>query len=116
MAKPYTYVRFTWWREVELKEVAEELKGGFTIEPVKAPRDDIEISLYKDMREELRIKSDTLVAYLSPIRVTISQKTPAKFTKKDLELRKRLMELYPRDRPTPFPWEFSREPKFEVEE
>ncbi len=38
------------------------------------------------------------------------------FTARDMELRRRMMELYPRKRPTPFPFMFGREPEFEVAE
>jgi len=33
-----------------------------------------------------------------------------------MELRRRLLEVYPRDRPSPFPWAFSDEEPFEVAE
>ena len=44
-------------------------------------------------------------------RVTAESKP---FTEKDVKLRKRVFALYTRDRPTPFPWMFSKEPKFEI--
>jgi len=34
---------------------------------------------------------------------------------KNTELREKVMKMYPRSSPTPFPWEFSIEPKFEKE-
>ena len=34
---------------------------------------------------------------------------------RDMELREKVLKMYPRGRPTPFPWEFSSEPKFEKE-
>lgn len=116
MAQPYHYVRFKWWRIVDLKEIARELGGVFSIEPLKMPRNDRELSLLKDMREELRVKADTLGAMLSPVRAVLFQREAAPFTARDMELRRRVLELYPRDRPTPFPMFFSEEPKFEVAE
>jgi hypothetical protein len=44
----------------------------------------------------------------------MSQKKPAPFTAKDLELRKRVMELYPKERPTFLPLHFGSEPQFET--
>lgn len=116
VAQPYHYVRFKWWRIVDLKEIARELGGLFSIEPLNMPRDDRELSLLKDMREELRVKADTLGAMLSPVRAVLFQREAAPFTARDMELRRRVLELYPRDRPTPFPMFFSEEPKFEVAE
>lgn len=115
MAKqPYHYVRFRWWRRVDLKKVARELGETFSVEEIAMPKGEMEISLFKDEREELKVEADTLLAMLSPFRAVLSQREPAPFTTRDLELRKRVLELYPRSRPTPFPWEFSQEPKFDV--
>ena len=52
---------------------------------------------------------------LSPMRAVLSQKEAAPFTKKDVELRKKVLEFYPRSRPTPFPWQFISEPEYEAE-
>ena len=116
MARGYHYVRFTWWKEVDLKEVATSLGGSFGVKVMNMPGDMRELSLYKDLREELKVKADTLGAILSPIRAVLYQKEQAPFTVRDVELRKKIMELYPRDRPTPFPMFYSEEPKFEVAE
>jgi hypothetical protein len=40
----------------------------------------------------------------------------APFTARDMALRGRALELYPHNSPTPFPVQFSIEPKFEVAE
>ena len=116
MAQPYHYVRFKWWRMVDLKEVAREMGGVFSINILTIPKDDRELSLLKDMREELSVKADTLGAMLSPVRAVLFQRETAPFTARDMELRRRVLELYPRERPTPFPMFFSEEPKFEVAE
>jgi hypothetical protein len=110
----YRFVRFRWWRRVDLKAVAAELGGTFSVEEIAMPKGEMEISLLKDDREELKVEADTLVVMLSAFRAVLSQKEAAPFTKRDLELREKILELYPRSRPTPFPWEFSQEPKFDV--
>ena len=116
MNQPYHYVRFKWWRIVDLKEVAKEMGGVFSINKLTMPRDDRELSLFKDMREELKVEADTLGAILSPVRAVLFQREAAPFTARDMDLRRRVLEMYPRDRPTPFPMFFSEEPKFEVAE
>ncbi len=112
--KPYSYVRFNWWHHVDLDRVAEDFKGSFDVEKIKMPSSDQEISLHKDERDELSIKADTLTARLSSTHALLSQAKKAPFTARDLELRRRVLDLYTRDRPTPFPWEFSIEPKYEL--
>ena len=69
------------------------------------------------MREkELKVGADTLNAILSIFSGTLYQKEAVPFTTRDVELRKKVLEMYPRSRPTPFPWSFSDEPKFEVKQ
>ena len=72
-----------------------------------------EVNLYKDEQDELTVLADTLKAILTPFHVVLSQTAPDPFTSKDLELREKVLKIYTRARPTPFPWEFSYEPKFE---
>ena len=50
---------------------------------------------------------------LSSFRAVLYQKEAKPFTAKDIELRKKVFTLYTRDRPTPFPFMYGREPKFE---
>jgi len=116
MADGYHYVRYTWWRRVDLEEVAATLDGSFYVKTKKMPSDDREIALYRDFREGLNVKADTLGVNLSPVRAVLYQKESAPFTARDVELREKILELYPRDRPTPFPLFYSKEPEFEVAE
>lgn len=98
-----------------MKKVEKELEE-FSLERINMPKDEHELSLFKDERESLKVKADTLIAFLSPSRAVLSQKSPAPLTRKDLRLREKIIRLYNRDRPTPFPWSWSVETKFEVEE
>lgn len=117
MVRPYTYVRFRWWSFIDLDETAKEFKSkNYIVVKHEMPKGDREFSLGIDHRNELTIKSDTLTVRLSSFRAYLSQNEAAPFTKKDMELRKRMLELFPRNRPTPFPWDFILEPKFEVAE
>ena len=116
MAEPYNYVRFRWWSRVDLERASEDLGKLFSVTMVDYPSDKHELSLYKDERKELKVGADTLNAILSIFSVTLYQKEAAPFTTRDVELRKKVLEMYPRSRPTPFPWSFSDEPKFEVKQ
>jgi hypothetical protein len=114
MALKYSYVRFRWWDPVDLDKAAEEL-SGFKTNKIVREKGGQEISLYRDQRDEVEVEADTLQALLSSFRVVINQKEVKPFTVRDMELREKVMKMYPRGRPTPFPWEFSSEPKFEKE-
>jgi hypothetical protein len=117
MAKdePYYYVRFCWWIPNNLEKLSEELATRFNLVKLPIPKEDErELSLYKSQRGLIEVKADTLSAFLSPFTVVLSQKEKAPFTEKDMELRKTILALYPQIRPTPFPWHFSKEPKFEI--
>lgn len=78
------------------------------------PSNELEMSLMKDERNELKISADTLTVILSKFRAVLYQKEATPFTASDVELRKKVLELYPRNSPTPFPWSFTFEPKFEI--
>jgi hypothetical protein len=114
MVSKYSYVRFRWWDPVDLNQAVEEF-SGFKTKKIIKKKNEVDISLYKDLREEVEVEADTLQALLSPLRAVINQKEAKPFTVSDMELRNKVIKMYPRDRPTPFPWEFSTEPRFEQE-
>jgi hypothetical protein len=117
LRRKYSYVRYTWWRQVDIEGLGGELSAEFDVKPVNTPESTIyEFSLYKDSRNEVLVKADTLKAYISRFRAVLFQRERAPFTPRDLELRSRLLEVYTRDRPSPFPWAFSEEEPFEVAE
>jgi hypothetical protein len=114
MASKYSYVRFRWWDPVDLDKAVEEF-SSFKTKKIVRKTVGQEISLYRDQRDEVEVEADTLQALLSTFRVVINQKETKPFTARDMELREKVLKMYPRGRPTPFPWEFSSEPKFEKE-
>jgi len=117
LRRKYNYVRYTWWSEVDINELGDELSAEFEIKPVNVPESTMhEFSLFKDARDETLVKADTIGAYISRFRAVLFQRERAPFTSRDMELRRRLLEVYPRDRPSPFPWAFSEEEPFEVAE
>jgi len=115
-AKPYYYVRFRWMKGVDMKEAARELGENFGVETLIPPTGDFDAAMFKEHREELKVAADTLKAFLSPKRAVLFQSKTARFTERDMELRRRILELYPRGRITPFPFFPGSEPKFEVAE
>ena len=116
MVDKYIYNRFRWWDAADLSKIKEELiKEGFSAEEHKMPRSDDEFSLVKDSRDHLKIRADTIGAFLNPFTATLFQKNKAPFTDRDLRLRHLILEIYPRNSPTIFPWSSSYEPDFERE-
>ena len=114
--EPYHYVRFTWWGVVDVEGLQEEFEDDYDARLVLPPEDESKTSIHiKDVRE-LRVKADTLSAFLLPSRAVLSQKEKAPFTGRDLRLRERVLEIYPHSRPTPLPFMLGDEPEFEVEE
>jgi len=109
----YQHVRFRWWNLVNLDKAKDELRD-FKPKITQLPTGGLD--LYKDDKRELTATSDTLMVHLSGFRAVLTQKEAKPFTKRDAELREKIRQLYPQDRPTPFPWEWSPEPKFTVEE
>lgn len=112
--KPYHYLRYRWWNRVDLEEVAKELGEEFSVEWSIGPRDEMGVDLRKAEKDVLKVKADTLGAYLDIYKAVLYQREAAPFTARDLKLRNKLFEIYTRDRPTPFPWMFLEEPKFTV--
>jgi hypothetical protein len=115
LVKPYYFVRFKWWTRVDLNQLSEEFTNNFIVIKHERPSSETELSLHKDQRNELEVKADTLIALLSVYRAVLFQKTVAPFTSKDVMLREKVLELYPRNRPTPFPWSIITEPNYETE-
>ena len=111
MSKPYQHTLFRWGKKADLNEVEQKLSVSFKVKKVIAPRDEKEFVIDKD-RDELRVESDTLNAYLTHSRALLFQKNDLPFTVKDMELREIVKEFYPHNRPTPLPIFFTSEPKF----
>ena len=113
--KPYHYVRFRWWNRVDLSALAERLKEEYEIEWSYGPRMATEIDLRKEERNMLKVRADSLAAYLDVYKAVMFQREAAPFTPRDVKLREHLFEVYDKNRATPFPWQFLDEPEFIVE-
>jgi hypothetical protein len=111
--KPYYYVRFKWFKGIDLIEVTRELQIKFSVEETSTLEKgffDAEEFPFSE-RDRVSVKADTLAARLSPFRAILYQKKLEPFTERDMELRKRILELYPRSRPT---IGYKKEPPFLV--
>ena len=113
---PYYYVRFRWDRGADLKALAEELYGNYEFDWFSIERTEEEFSLFKDESVELKVRADTLRAFVSPVRAVLYQKERAPFTPRDIGLRKTLLKWYPKKRLSPMPLLFGTEPEFEIAE
>ena len=116
--EPYHYVRFIWWRTHSIEKLVGSLKENFpmSFHPYEHEEEfKYDLSPHKGLRWEILAKADTLAAFLSPIRAVLFQRVSTTFTKKDMELGRIVLSLYPHSRPSPFPWFFSEEPSFRVE-
>ena len=113
MATGYSYTRFRWWNPVDLDKAVKEF-SSYKTKIIEEKKSD-DLSPFADFRGEVRVEADTLQAFLSPFRAVLNQREAKPFTVKDMELREKVLKMYTQDRPTPFPWEFSSEPKFEKE-
>ena len=94
-------------------EIAQELRQSFEVDDISPPKSDRVVSVI-DYEEVLRITADTLIVRLSPGKAVLFQKISAPFTERDLKLRRRILDLYPRNRSVAISISSSREPKFEI--
>ena len=115
MAVPYHYVRWRWSDAIDIDKIADELSTSYNVKPIPDHGWDLELTYHKDFRDRYIIKSDTLTVFLSLFRIVMVQKRAAPFTKKDLELRERMLSLFPKERPTILPWQSNEETPFQIE-
>jgi hypothetical protein len=113
--EPYHFVRFLWAARVDLIDMEKEL-SEYVIGWRFPPETESKMHLHLYNLRELKLKADTLNVFISLTRAVLFQLDRAPFTAKDMELRKRIFRLYPRNRPTPFPFLVHDEPLFEVQE
>lgn len=93
---------FRWFIPADLTNEKSALKLHFRVEVI----DLLEHEFFAmeefpfSERERIRVHADTLVARLSPFRAVLFQRKLEPFTERDKELRKKILDLYPRHRPT----------------
>ena len=109
--KPYRFIRLVYRRKTDLAEISVRLSERFTlIRPFVS-----KVNSYPAVElGSFEVKADTLYALLEADKATLFQKTRAPFTKKDLELRQTIFDLYPYHPHMPTNV-LGREPEFDVE-
>jgi hypothetical protein len=53
---------------LDLDKISKDFEDQFEVKLMTYPKDDIEMSLHKDDRDEVLVKADTLTAFLSGFR------------------------------------------------
>ena len=114
--KPYFHIRYTWWDTIDLDEVRKDLESQFEVTELFVPSSCWEMALFPYHREHLQVRADNLSARLAHMRAVLYQREWAPFTERDVELRRKIREIYGRDLMTPLPLAFRTEPEFEVED
>jgi len=111
----YAHTRFRWEANLDMDALEERVSREFQVSRREYPGSEEEIALFKNERTELVVKADRLVAHMNARRANLTQVEEGAFTARDMALRTLVFEHYPHSRPSPFPWSFSVEPKFQAE-
>jgi hypothetical protein len=135
MKIPYEYFRFRWWRDADLWAVSRELSSRFRVEWIFMPRlnkekftwsgrlkDNIKALIFYlfptaqqlFVSDWLKVRADTLAVHLFPLKAMLFQKEYQPFTSRDLELRERVLELYPYNRSSFISFGFVSEPQIPI--
>jgi len=116
MEKPYYFIRYEWFKRVDLDALAKEMEEDFVVELRPMPTGRVDMSIYKFEREGLKVSADTLAVFLHPFKAVLFQREPAPFTSRDLNLRNRILELYRKNRSSILSTSTYSEPKFQIAE
>ncbi len=113
----YYFIRYEWFQRVDLDALAKEMEEDFVVELRPMPTGPVDLSPYKFDRDGLKISADTLAVFTYPFKAVLFQREPAHFTSKDLKLRNRILELYPKNKSSLLSIGAAySEPKFQVAE
>ena len=112
----YYFIRYEWFR-IDLDALAKEMEEDFVVELRPMPTGRVDLSPYRFDRDGLKITADTLAVFTYPFKAVLFQREPAPFTSKDLKLRKRILELYSKNKSSLLSIGAAySEPKFQVAE
>ena len=113
----YYFIRYEWFNRIDLDALAKEMEEDFVVELRPMPTGRVDLSPYKFDRDGLKIGADTLAVFTYPFKAVLFQREPAPFTSKDLKLRNRILELYPKNKSSLLSIGAAySEPKFQVAE
>ena len=113
----YYFIRYEWFNRIDLDALAKEMEEDFVVELRPMPTGRVDLSPYKFDRDGLKISADTVAVFTYPFKAVLFQREPAPFTSKDLKLRNRILELYPKNKSSLLSIGAAySEPKFQVAE
>ncbi len=94
--------RFRWWSPFDLEGFVKDHNSVYNIDRRPDFAQEGRIEIFLESRREIRVKADTLYAFLTGYRAVLMQKVVAPMTGKDKELEEFLLQKYPYNRETPF--------------
>ena len=100
--QPFFKTRFRWWTPFDIEWFAREFGGKYNVEFRSAHVEEGRIEIFDKSRREIRVKADTLYAFLMAYRAVLFQKEVAPFTERDRALEEFVSDRYPHMRDTPF--------------
>lgn len=113
MARPYSYTRYKWYDPVDLQQLEETLRDRFSVEKRPMPFSEQDVSIYRYERDGIKVKADTLSAFLYLFKAVLFQLKAQPFTMLDRELREAVLSHYTRDRSGVLATGVVSEPPFE---
>ena len=111
--QPYFHIRYTWWDIIDVDAIVAVLEEAFEVTELFVPSSFWEIALFPYHREHYRVEADTLSARISQMRAILYKREWAPLTERDMELRRRIREIYGRNLIAPLPVTRITEPEFE---
>jgi len=100
--RPYYKIRFRWWKPFDIEKFLKDNSEKFQIEQIKQYDEPGRIDIFKDLRNELKLKADTIYVFITPYRAIIFQKELSQLTEKDKNLVEYILTKYTHIRDTPF--------------
>ena len=82
--------------------------------PLPVPHPLFDFSFFRDEREGYKVTSDTLYAFIHPLKAMMYQLEPLAFTGKDIKLREIILKYYSRIRATPLTTTVIKEPSYKI--
>jgi hypothetical protein len=78
------------------------MKGAYEVEVMDEIDMGDRIDLFRDFRVEMRVRADTLQAFITPYKAIMFQDEVAPLSQMDYELERLVLKRYPYVRDTPF--------------
>jgi len=99
--KPYFKIRFHWYNPFNITEFVNNFGNNYKIRLPLDLMDESRIEIFRDVRKEIKVRADTLHAFLTAYRAILFQKEVIPLTDRDRELEKLVLKNYTHVRDTP---------------